>query len=167
MTGAVDGLATLDAVRAFLAERVAPSVPGELAGDLRAVVKLLETSGLELNERQVRLRAELTDLLGYADRIIRLFGLEPHGPVLLALFRRAEQPELDLRGLDALWRDARALCAALLVELRQFRDLPDTPADARDAATQLAAEFCACLGEHARARLPWQSVFPSHPPEDR
>lgn len=160
----LDGLATLDAVRAFLAERIAPSVPGELAGELRAALKLLETTGVELNERHVRLRAELADLLRHSDRMIRRFGLEPHGPVLLALFRRAEEPELDLldlHSLDALWRDARALASALLVELRRYRDLPDTPADARAEATELAADFCACLGEHARARLHWQAVFPA------
>lgn len=169
MTGSVDGLATLEAVRSFLAERVAPSVPGELAGELRAALKLLETTGAELNERHVRLRAELADLLRHADRIVRRFGLEPHGPVLLALFRRAEEPELDLHSLDALWRDARALGSALLVELRRYRDLPDTPADARAEATELAADFCACLGEHARARLHWQAVFPvlpTNPEED-
>ncbi|GAA5161696.1 hypothetical protein GCM10023321_46340 [Pseudonocardia eucalypti] len=162
MTGSVDGLATLERVRVFLAERVAPSVPGELAGEFRAAVKLLETTGAELNERHVRLSAELADLLRHADRIIRRFGLEPHGPVLLALFRRAEELDLlDLHGLDALWRDARALGSALLVELRGYRDLPDTPADARAEATELAADFCACLGEHARARLHWQAVFPA------
>jgi hypothetical protein len=156
----LDGLAALRDVRVFLAEQIVPVVPAELAGELRAALKLLDTAGVELNVRNRALRDEIADLLDYAERIARLRQSEPCRLACRTLARRAEDPGLDLAALDLLWHEARALSASLLVELRHYQDDPATPKDARAHAGALAAEFCARLGGHARARLSWQAVFP-------
>ncbi|HEY1973876.1 MAG TPA: hypothetical protein VGH89_38405 [Pseudonocardia sp.] len=160
MTASLSGLAVLAGVRAFLAEQIAPEVPGELAGELRAAIKLLDTVGVELNQRHRVLRDELADLLDYAQRIAGLLALDAESQAGRTLARRAEDARLDLAALDLLWRDARALSAGLLVELCRYRDAPTTPDAMRQPAGALAAEFCTCLGGHARARLAWQAVFP-------
>jgi hypothetical protein len=160
VTASLEGLATLAGVRAFLAERIAPVVPSELAGELRAAMKLLDTVQIELNERHPALRAELSDLLSYSDRIATLLEDGPRGEACRTLTGRAGASSLNLHGLEEIWRDARKMSSTLLVELRRYRDDPATPAPAREEAGELSAEFCACLGEHARARLSWQAVFP-------
>lgn len=160
MTASLDGLATLAGVRAFLAEQIAPVIPGELAGELRAAMKLLDTVGVELDERHPALRAELADLLGYSARVARLIEDGPRTEACLDLAGRAETPSLRLGGLAEIWREARRVSSSLLVELRRHRDDPAVPVPRREEAGELAAEFCACLGEHARARSSWQAVFP-------
>ena len=161
MTASLDGLATLAGVRAFLADRIAPLVPSELAGELRAAMKLLDTVGIELNERHPALRAELDDLLSYSDRIARLLEDTHRVEACRELSGRAEALSLDLGELERIRRDARALSSTLLVELRRHRDDPTAPAPSREQAGELAAEFCACLGEHAHTRSAWQAVFPT------
>lgn len=160
MTTSLDGLATLDGVRAFLADQVAPLVPAELMGELRAAMKLLDTVQTELNERHAVLGKELDDLFAYCFRIAQLLERDPLIQECRTLTRRAGASRSDLRSQGVVWRDARALSSTLLVELLQYRDDPGTPDDARAAAVELAAEFCACLGDHARARVTWQAVFP-------
>jgi hypothetical protein len=162
MTAGLDGLETLARVRAFLCEQIVPSVPGELASEVRAAVKLLDTAAIELNQRHALLLAELADSIDYCQRAAQLVGRPDSTQTWLAACRtlaeRAGEPGLDLRGLDGVLRDVRALGSTLLVELGKHQR-----ASGAETAGELAAEFCACLGDHARRRLAWQAVFPVSP----
>ncbi|WP_427925098.1 hypothetical protein [Streptomyces sp. cg40] len=146
------GLDTLAQIRGFLAAEVVPAVPAELAGEVRAVVKLLRTVETELECRHVLLRAEIDELLALcATALADVPAAVPDGE-LAVLRRRADLDGAPLSQLDRLHRDVGALTGQILTALQS---VPDRPA-ARTALDRL----CAALGRHAEARLRWQAVFP-------
>ncbi|AEH10054.1 MULTISPECIES: hypothetical protein [Protofrankia] len=157
----LDGLSTLSGVRAFLTAKILPAVPGELAGELRATVKLLETVETELNDRHLLLIAETWDLIAYCERIGRLLELADttNGCTELAA-RVVASASLNLTEVGELWRDARALSSARLVAVQRYASDPSTSEPGRVAARYLLRRFYSCLGGHARRRQAWQAVFP-------
>lgn len=59
----IDGLSTVEGVADFLDAEVVGAVPGELRSEVRAAVKLLRTSAVELSVRYREVAAEIDDLL--------------------------------------------------------------------------------------------------------
>ncbi len=149
----IDALATLEVVRTFLTTDIMPVVPKESAGELRAAVKLLETAAIELADRHGSVRVETDDLIGFCAQAATLLGLASVASEATAQACRA-QAEPSGPALELLRADARSLCAAVLPRLQ------DRAAES-DQARSLLKHFYRCLGDHARSRLTWQSVFPA------
>lgn len=133
---------TLDAVRAFLADTLLAETPAHLRSELRAAIKLLAETGVQIDALPALLPAEsgvLLDLLDEAgatetDELRRRLAA---GPVALT-------SQLELQDTIGV-RVGEVLCAL------QGRN------DA--AAADLAARIVATLAAQAQARLGWQSVF--------
>ena len=160
---AFDGLTTLVAVSRFLTAEVLPAVPRELAGEIRAAVKLLETAGTELNDRQRSLTAETRDLIGHCADIARVLDLADAASRCAQLSSGTEDADGTLTVLERIWNEARSLTTSLIVALQQ-RDLdPDLAHTVREAHRELLARVYGCLAGYARSRLTWQSVFPTTP----
>jgi hypothetical protein len=164
MNPAPDGLTTLATVRRFLTE-LAPELPGELAGDLRAAAKLLETTEIELNERHLSLIAETEDLISHCLRLGTLLNRPDVDATCTQLTGRLRAGHLNLTGLGELWHDTRALATSLVIALQGVESDPHTDQTGRQAAAHALLEVYTCLGAHARSRQPWQSVFPGPRPE--
>lgn len=149
-TDAAAGLVTLERVSAFLAAEVVPAVPAELAGEVRAAIKLLRTVAIELDTRQDLLRAEIDELLA-----LGAAAVGPTGPLAgecAELLRSARQGAGSLSELDRLHARVQALTSRVVLALQDDSHQPS-------GAAALAGLYDA-LGRHARARLSWQAVFP-------
>jgi hypothetical protein len=148
-----DALTAIGVVRTFLTTDIMPVVPKAAASELRAAVKLLETAATELADRHGSVRAETDDLIGFCARAGTLLGLDSVSAEAAAQARRA-QAEPSGPALELLWADARSLTTTVLPRLQD-------QATASDEARFLLKHLYRCLGEHARSRLAWQSVFPA------
>lgn len=147
----IDALAALGVVRTFLTTDIVPLVPKASASELRAAVKLLETAAIELADRHGSVRAETGDLIGFCARAGTMLGLDSVSSEAAAQGRRA-QAEPSGPALELLWSDARSLATTVLPPLQD-------QAAASEEARCLLKELYRCLGDHARSRLAWQSVF--------
>jgi aminoglycoside phosphotransferase (APT) family kinase protein len=163
-TPSYDGSATLATVSTFLTDDVLPAVPNELTGEVRAAVKLLETAAREFDQRYRSVTAETRELLDRGTDIGNALGLADAVSACARLRRRAESSRAGLIELDEVCGAARALTSSLIVAL-QTAELDDgTTAARREAHRELLASTYACLVEHPRSRLSWQSVFPAASP---
>lgn len=135
-------LGTLAQIRCFLSEDVLPVMPAELAGEVRAAVKLLRTVETEVDRAYPLLRKEIMELLALNTEALAA------APELAELRSRAELGDASLSELDGLHRDLRALSSRVLATLQEAGGGP------------LLDRFYATLGRHAEARLHWQAVFP-------
>ncbi|MCV7410624.1 hypothetical protein AWC05_20585 [Mycobacterium florentinum] len=149
----IDALAALGVVRTFLSADIVPVVPEASAGELRAAVKLLETAAIELADRHSSVRAESVDLIGLCARAATLLGLDTVSLEATAQGRRT-QAEPSSPAMELLWADARSLTTTVVSRLQD-------QATASEQARCLLRQFYRCLGDHARSRLAWQSVFPA------
>jgi len=142
----IDGLTTVEGVADFLDSEVVSVVPGELRSEVRAAVKLLRTSAVELSVRYREVGAEIDDLLVLcaahvaADDATRVIDLSA----------RAGGPRMSLRDQEKLRLDVHDLVSRTMSRLTIDND----PA---------LAEFLRCLGAHAARRSTWQAVFPANP----
>lgn len=161
-----DGFATLATVCGFLTGDVLPAIPRELAGEVRAAVKLLETAATEFNDRPRSLAAETHDLIGLCAEIARMLDLADVTSSCTRLTRATESAHGTLTALEETWREARTLTSTLISALQQAEFGQDIPGSVRSAHHDVLARTYACLAGHARSRLTWQSVFPttSRPP---
>lgn len=139
-----DGLSTLEGVADFLDTEVADAVPAELRGEVRAAVKLLRTSALELSVRHREVGEEIEELLTLCDSIALADG---DADLVDDLRTRARDSVLSLRQQEALRVDVAELTARTMARLAERGD-PGL------------ADFLRCLGRHAARRTSWQSVFP-------
>ncbi|MEU2006493.1 hypothetical protein ACH47B_35485 [Rhodococcus sp. NPDC019627] len=146
------GLDTLAQIRLFLTAEVAPVVPAELVGEVRAVVKLLHTVETELSCRHELLRAEVDELLTLSAAALAQVPEENLAGELAELRRGADAGSDRLTKLEQLHHDVTALSAQLLTSLQGKLDKP--------AAAAVLDELYAALGRHAEARVNWQAVFP-------
>jgi hypothetical protein len=165
----IDGLSTVASVRAFLVAEVLPAVPRELAGELRAAVKLLATAETELDVRHASLSAETRDMIAHCAEAARLLGLQNAGAACERL-AAARTDGATLTEVGRRWGEARELSSSILPALQRRESDPTATDTDRGAARELLRRFYACLTGHARARLGWQSVFPvppDHSPPDR
>jgi len=157
--------ASLDAVQAFLDAQVLPQVPGELRSELRAAIKVLADAGREIDALPVLLAREcatmldlLTDARALDGAIVTPSGLEDWRR------RHAEADAGGLRDLSAFHEALNAEVGRVLVAIQRAARAAvpvGADADASHAACRaLARHFYQALGEQARSRLDWQSVFP-------
>ena len=153
------GLAALAMVRAFLAEQILPEVPDSLTGELRAALKILDTVAAELDVLYPLLLTECRALLDLCGEICaRLPSSATPANTDLAM-RCAALNEQYARGFTAttplieLHRAIKALAKDLINSLQKTADEP--------GPAQALARLYSLLGQHATARIPWQTVFAS------
>lgn len=146
------GLDTLAQVRGFLAAEVVGAVPAELAGEVRAAVKLLRTVETELNTRHALLRAEAGELLALVEPVLAAIPTTERDGEVEALRTRAGCGDAPLTELDRLHRDVLALtgwvCSAGVEGLH------------RPGMQPALDRLLHALSRQAQDRLTWQAVFP-------
>jgi hypothetical protein len=147
------GLASLELVQRFLESQVLSVIPNEMRGDLRAAIKILREVSVELDVLYPMLLEEVRKLL--------LFCAELQAAPVINM-SHSDQQQLGV--LD----DAFKKGFASVTELLSFRDELNTLVTTLMTLLQAAehpdnlawlARFYELLGEHAGARLRWQSVF--------
>lgn len=139
----IDGLSTVGGVADFLEAEVADAVPPQLRGEVRAAIKLLRTSVLELDIRHREVGEEIEELLTLCDGT----SLAADDRDLVDDLRtRSRYSVLSLREQETLRTEVSDLAARTMSRL----------AERADPALE---GFLQCLGRHAARRLPWQSVF--------
>lgn len=149
-----DGLEAITVVRRFLAGPVLGAVPAELAGEVRAAVKLLDTVGTELTGLPAVLLDECHELLPLTGDGLKV--LPGDRDDLGALERRLAADPRTLDDLTTLHRDVRRLTSSVVVELQSMeRAGGERAPDARRALRPIYET----LRRHAERRIPWQSVF--------
>ena len=152
-----DAITVLEAVRAYLTEKLLPAVPASQRSDLRAAAKLIDNALGELDMLHPMLQnecAEMEQLCREAESLAAQHGelarvttaarelaAEAHGESLTALRERHGQ-----------WS---ALCGDLALALQA---LPG------EASARQMRGLLELLGAHALARARWQSVFPADKP---
>ena len=155
-----DGLSALALLSQFLTREVLPAVPPAMTAELRAAIKLLDTTGAELDALYPTLQAECSALLALCESA-RVFLNARSPPVdltrLSALSQRVAQGFKNLSTLLACHRDVRELTTVSLLSLQQLA--AEGSAEQGDLQA-LLQRFYAVLGQHAETRLPWQAVFP-------
>jgi hypothetical protein len=146
---------TLAAVRDFLSREVLPTVPKEMASEVRAAVKLLQDVADELDWLPAVLHAECAEMLALhiktqemiatgVDEELRRKIVSPPGSL-------SEQRELHRAMIETASSVVRKLQAGVReassgsVESTKLRALLD--------------QHYEILGRHAETRLRWQSVF--------
>jgi hypothetical protein len=152
------GLAALTLVSEFLAREVLPAVPLALTAELRAAIKLLETTREELDALYPTLRKECTELLSLcaeAHALLREQGASSSH--LSALSLALIQGFPDLSSLTAAHRELLEVTDVTLCALERLAAEECT--EQRDSHA-LFQRFYAALARHAETRLPWQVVFP-------
>ena len=146
---------TLASVCNFLARDVLPAVPREMAGEVRAAVKLLQDVADELDWLPAVLRAECEVMLalqiktqdviaiGIDDELRRKIVAAP-GSIREQLELHRTMTEMVTNGVLKLQAGIRALSAenGESIKLRNLLD-----------------QYYEMLGRHAETRLRWQSVF--------
>lgn len=145
------GLEALATVRAFLSDRIVGAVPAELVGEMRAAVKLLRAVEDELGVLPGMLHEECRALLDLLRRGSE--ALEEATPDALGeLLGAATTP----RELFDVQRTLRGRLGELLPRLQDAaRGGPAGAATAR----RVLLDAYAALGDCARTRGRWQSVF--------
>lgn len=151
----MSGLDTLDQIGRFLTTEVVGAVPAELAGEVRAAVKLLRTAATELNNRHVLVRAETDELLALIDEALVYLPSSLFVDECATLRARAATSDASLREMDQLLGAVYAVTTRVITALQRA---PRSPGAARALDGLYAA-----LGRHAESRLPWQAVFPVTP----
>ncbi len=155
-----DGLGALALLSQFLTREVLPAVPPALTTELRAAIKLLDSTRDELDALYPTLLVECSELLGLVEDAGVLLSARPTPLVsthLSALSRQVAQGFKNLSALAACHRELRVLTAASLLALQQLA--AEGPAAQRDLQA-LLQRFYAVLARHAETRVPWQVVFP-------
>jgi hypothetical protein len=142
----IDGLTTVEGVADFLDAEVVAAVPAELRSEVRAAVKLLRASAVELSVRHGEIGAEIDDLLV----LCGAHTTAPDAARLEELTARAADHRLSLRDQERLRLDVHELVMRTMTRLAAG----DDPA---------LAEFLRCLRGHAARRSGWQAVFPVDP----
>lgn len=141
----IDGLTTVEGVADFLDAEVVGVVPGELRSEVRAAVKLLRTSAVELSVRYREVGTEIDELLG----LLGVHGATEDATRLDGLTARAAE-RLSLKEQERLRLDVHELVSRTMTRLTGKDD-------------GALAEFLRCLGGHAARRSTWQAVFPGNP----
>lgn len=142
----IDGLTTVEGVADFLDAEVVAVVPGELRSEVRAAVKLLRTSAVELSVRYREVGAEIDDLL-----VLCAAHVTPdEASCLIDLSARAAGGRLSLPDQEKLRMDVHDLVSRTMSRLTIDND-------------EALADFLRCLGGHAARRSTWQAVFPGNP----
>lgn len=139
----IDGLTTVEGVADFLDSEVVSAVPGDLRSEVRAAVKLLRTSAVELSVRYREVGAEIEDLLVLCAAHVHA----EDATCVLDLSARAGGGRMSLTEQEKLRTDVHDLVSRTMCRLT----LDKAPA---------LAEFLHCLGGHAARRSNWQAVFP-------
>jgi hypothetical protein len=142
----IDGLTTVEGVADFLDTEVVSVVPGELRSEVRAAVKLLRTSAVELSVRYREIGCEIDDLLVLCAAHVTAEDANR----VIDLSARAGGERMSLRDQEKLRLDVHELVNRTMTRLTIDND----PA---------LAEFLRCLGSHAARRSTWQAVFPGNP----
>ncbi len=151
----VDPFQTLASIRDFLTRDVLPAVPKEIAGEVRAAVKLLEDVADELDWLPAVLHAECAEMLALhikardviatgVDDDLRRKIVSPPGSILEQLELHRTMTEMTTSFVLKLQAGIRAL----LVENNESMKLRD-----------VLDQYYVMLGRHAETRLRWQSVF--------
>ena len=154
-----NGLVALAMVRAFLAEQILPGVPDSLTGELRAALKILDTVAAELDALYPLLLTECRELLDLCGEICaRQPSSETPTNINLAT-RCTAFNERYARGFTAttplfeFYRAIKGLATDLINSLQKTANEP--------GPAQALARLYSLLGQHATARIPWQTVFSS------
>ena len=142
----IDGLATVEGVADFLDAEVVGAVPAELRSEVRAAVKLLRTSAVELSVRHREIGAEIDDLLV----LCGTHAAAADAPRLDELAARAAADRPSLQDQERLRLDVHEVVTRTMNCLAAG----DDPA---------LGDFLRCLRGHAARRSAWQAVFPVDP----
>ena len=146
---------TLAAVRDFLTRAVLPAVPKEIAGEVRAAVKLLEDVADELDWLPAVLRAECEDMLALQ---IKTQGVIVTG-IDAELRRQIVAPPGSIREQLELHRTMTEMVTSVVLKLQAgIRELSVENNESMKLR-DLLDQYYAMLGRHAATRLRWQSVF--------
>ncbi len=155
-----NGLGALALLSQYLTHQVLPAVPPALTTELRAAIKLLDSTREELDALYPTLLEECSELLGLLEDAGVLLNARPTPLVsthLSALSRQCEQGFKNLSTLAVCHRELCEFTAASLLALQQLA--PEGHAEQRDLQA-LLQRFYAVLARHAETRVPWQVVFP-------
>ena len=152
-----DAITVLEAVRAYLTDKLLPTVPASQRSDLRAAAKLIDNALGELDMLHPMLQNECAAM----ERLCR--EAESHAaqhPTLAPMAAAARELAGQAHGesLTALRQrhgQWSALCGDLALALQAI--------PGAEAARQMRG-LLELLGSHALARARWQSVFPADKP---
>ena len=136
-----DAITVLEAVRAYLTEKLLPAVPASQRSDLRAAAKLIDNALGELDMLHPMLQNECAEME--------------------QLCREAESLAAQHGELARVTTAARELAAEAHGESLTALRLQAIPGEA--SARQMRG-LLELLGAHALARARWQSVFPADKP---
>ncbi len=146
---------TLASVRDFLTRDVLPAVPKEIAGEVRAAVKLLEEVADELDWLPAVLRAECEEMLALQEKTREIMnsevGDELRQQIIASPGSIREQLELHSNMVEAV--------TVVVLKLQtRIREL-SAENDGSILLRALLDQHYEMLGRHAGTRLRWQSVF--------
>lgn len=146
---------TLASVRDFLTRDVLPAVPKEIAGEVRAAVKLLEDVADELDWLPAVLRAECEEMLAL---LIKTQGVIVTG-IDDELRRQIVAPPGSIREQLELHRTMTEMATSVVLKLQAgIRELSVENNESMKLRDLLDQHY-EMLGRHAETRLRWQSVF--------
>ncbi len=146
---------TLASVRDFLTRDVLPAVPKEIAGEVRAAVKLLEDVADELDWLPAVLHAECEEMLALRIKTQDVIATETDDE----LRRKIVSPPGNTREQLELHRTMSGMVTSVVLKLQAGIREPSLESDESMKWRDLLDQHYAMLGRHAETRLRWQSVF--------
>lgn len=152
-----DAITVLEAIGAYLTDRLLPAVPASQRSDVRAAAKLIANALGELDVIYPLLQGECAEM-ERACREAEAIDAEQDALAGIAAAARAlsaKPGDESLTALRARHGQWRALCGDLALALLA---IPGA------AATNQMQALLELLGRHALARAKWQSVFPPDQP---